>query len=168
MPSSSTNAYEFDDWKEKIAADFKRFNALHLELQERPHDPATIQAYEAYKKRREEEREQFKIKFYPSQLQSFGNALPKETKNIGGQSCSAEDSTDEFTTPTFEELPIEYRQAYEEFSKKRAKEFEALRKKQEEEDSKAFNAMLEKDLQDIIKSTPLLDNQVETDRKSVV
>ena len=84
VPSSSTDAYEFDDWKEKRVAYFKRANAIYLEYERKPHDPAAIQAYESYKKEREEEREQFKINFYSSQSQSFGNARPKETKNIGG------------------------------------------------------------------------------------
>ena len=136
-----------------------------------------MQAYEAYKKRREEEREAYKMKFYPSQLQNFGNtSLPKETKSVGGQSYPswaeaqeeymaranrdksklAEGSSDEFTTPTFAQLPAKYQQAFEVLKKKRAEEFEVLKKKMEEED----NAKLEKDLQDIINSSRPCSNQV--------
>ena len=82
----------------------------------------------------------------------------KKQKVLGGQSCPTEDSTEEFTTPTLEELPTEYRQAYEELRRKRTKELEAWRKKQAEEDLKAF----ENDLQDFIKSTLPRDNQAET------
>ena len=162
MPSSSVAvACGTGDWKENLAAEFKMLNALHLELQQRPHDPALVQAYEAYKKRREEEREAYKMKFYPSQLQNFGNtSLPKETKSVRGQSCPADDSTSEFTTPTFEELPKEYHQAYEVLKKKRAEEFEVLKKKLEEENMQEFHAKLEKDLQ-YVKSLPPCNNNVE-------
>ena len=86
VPSSSVAvACGTGDWKENLAAEFKMLNALHLELQQRPHDTALVQAYEAYKKRREEEREAYKMKFYPSQLQNFGNtSLPKATESAGG------------------------------------------------------------------------------------
>ena len=57
VPSSTTVAYGFDGWKEKLATDFKKLNALHFKLEEKLHDLATIKAYEAYNKKREEERE---------------------------------------------------------------------------------------------------------------
>ena len=174
--SSSTDAYGLDGWKEKFAAKLKRDGAVYLTLKENLHHPAAIQAYEAYQKRREEERKQFEIKFSPLQI-SFGNALPKETKNIGGQSCPIEDSTDDFATPTLEELPTEYRQAYETLKKKRAEEFEALekklkeeheanRRKLEEEGLHMFHAELKKDPQENItlvgeiKSSLMCCNQV--------
>ena len=48
VPSSSVVvACGTGDWKENLAAEFKKLNALHLELQQRPHDPALVQAYEA-------------------------------------------------------------------------------------------------------------------------
>ena len=95
----------FDDWTEKLVANFNEFYALHQELVERPHDLATIQAYEAYKKRSEER----KIKFSPSQIQSFGNtSLPKETSIIRAQSCPAEDNAD--NTITSDDLSVEHRQ----------------------------------------------------------
>ena len=75
-----------DDWTDKLVDNFKEFYALHHELVERPHDLATIQAYEAYKKRNDER----KIKFSPSQIQSFGDtSLPKETSKIGGAIMSS-------------------------------------------------------------------------------
>ena len=46
-----------DGWNGKLPDGFKKLNALHLELEEKAHDPATIQSYEAYKKRLEEQRE---------------------------------------------------------------------------------------------------------------
>jgi len=155
-----------NDWKEKLAVEFKKLNSLHRELEERPHDLATIQAYEAYNKKREEERKAYNIRFSHTHLQNFGNPWPKETESVGGQAYPswaeakekfmahtnkdkpklAGSSSDEFTTPTFEELPEEYRQAYEVLKKKRREEIEALRKKREEEDMREFHANLEKDL----------------------
>ena len=153
MPSSTTVAYGFDGWKEKLATDFKKLNALHLKLEEKPHDLATIQAYEAYKKRREEEREKYKIKCHPPQLQSFGNtSMPKETKIIGGKSCSAEVNAD--NTITFDDLSVEHRQVFEEFRRKRNEEFEAIKKKRmekhEEEFLQEFLANLKKDREENI------------------
>jgi hypothetical protein len=197
VPSSSVAAYEDNDWKEKPAAEFKKLNALHLELQERPHDIAAIQAYEAYKKRREEERQAFNIKFCPAQLPDFGDtSLPKETEHIGGQTYPSwaeakakfmahtkkvkpmltGNNVGDFTTPTFEELPAEYRQAYEVLRMRRNEEFEdhkrKLDKKYEEEDLHEFLASLKKDHQDNItqvekiKSLPPCSEQVEPSAKS--
>ena len=39
----------------------------------------------------------------------------------------AGNNTDEFTTPTLEELPIEYQQIYEALKKKREEDFERLK-----------------------------------------
>src|ERR1043165_2857796 len=50
----------------------------------------------------------------------------------------AGNGTDEFTTPTLEELPIEYQQIYEELKKKRENEFERLKKQHEEEGFQEF------------------------------
>ena len=91
---------------------------------------------------------------YPAQLQSFGNQWPKEIERVGGQSYPswaeskekhmahmnkvkpklAGNSADNFTTPTWEELSDEQRQGYEVFRRKRKEEFEALKKKREDED----------------------------------
>jgi hypothetical protein len=69
--------------KEETLRKFSEFGALHWELIERAHDLATIQAYEAYKKR-SVERKLYKTMVSPSQLQSFGNiSLPKDTKVNG-------------------------------------------------------------------------------------
>ena len=96
-----------NDWKEKLAAEFKKLNSLHRELEDRPHDLATIQDYEEYNKKREEERKANNIRFSPSQLLSFGNStLPKETKSIGGQSCVAEVNADNVIT--FDDLSEEH------------------------------------------------------------
>ena len=64
MPSCSNAAHGLNSFKEKLLADFNEFYALNHELIERPHDPATIQAYEAYKKR-SEERLTHKVKVSP-------------------------------------------------------------------------------------------------------
>ena len=45
VPSSSVFvACGTGAWKENLAAEFKKLNALHLKLQQRPHDPALVQA----------------------------------------------------------------------------------------------------------------------------
>src|SRR3954471_13109776 len=50
--ASCTNvAYGSDSFKEKLFEYFNEFASLNCELIERPHDPATIRDYEAYKKR---------------------------------------------------------------------------------------------------------------------
>jgi hypothetical protein len=141
-----------DDWKEKLVENFNEFEALHRELIERPHDPATIKAYEAYKKR-SAERKSYKTRVSPSQLQSFGNtSLPKETKSIGGQSCPAEVNADNVIT--FDDLSEEQRQVYEVLKKRRKEEFKELKKKlekkHEEEDLQEFLVSLKKDHQDNI------------------
>jgi hypothetical protein len=83
--SSSTVAYGNDDWKKQLLENFYEFQDLHRKLIERPHDPATIQAYEAYKKR-SAEHQSYKTRVSPSQLQIFGNtSLPKETPSVGGK-----------------------------------------------------------------------------------
>lgn len=56
-----------DELKERLLSSFHEFEALHRQLIERPHDPATIQAYEAYKKR-SEERNTFKVRVFPPQF----------------------------------------------------------------------------------------------------
>ena len=161
------------DWTEKLVANFNDFYALHQELVERPHDLATIQAYEAYKKRSEER----KIKFSPSQIQSFGNtSLPKETSIIGGKSCPAEDNAD--NTTTFDDLSVEHRQVFEEFRRKRNEEFEAIKKKRmekhEEEFLQEFLANLKKDREENITPAeeiklPLsCSNQFETSAKLIL
>ena len=80
----------------------------------------------------------------PIQAQNFGNinSLPKDPKSIGGQANPSRvefkekylaqvdkikpkltgNRVNEFTTPTLEELPAEYRQAYEALKKKRGEE----------------------------------------------
>ena len=81
----------------------------------------------------------------PIQSQNFGNinSLPKDHKSIGGQAVPSRaefkekyvaqvdkikpkltgNSVNEFTTPTLEELPAEYRHAYEALKKKRGVEY---------------------------------------------
>ena len=158
VPSCTNVAYGSDSFKEKLLADFNEFAVLNRELIERPHDPATIRAYEAYKKR-SEERISHKTKVPPSQFHNFGStSLPKEAKSNGGQSSPswaeskeeymarmnevklkfAGNGTDEFSTPTLEELPIEYQQIYEALKKKREEEFERLKKQHEEEGFQEF------------------------------
>ena len=73
MPSSTNAAYGLDGWKEKLEAELRRAYEL-----------AAIKSLKAHKKGREGECKQYKIKFYPSQSESFGNTLPKEIKSIGG------------------------------------------------------------------------------------
>ena len=80
----------------------------------------------------------------PIQSQNFGNinSLPKDRKSIGEQANPSRaefkekyvaqvdknkpeltwNSVNEFTTPTLEELPAEYQQAYEALKKKRGEE----------------------------------------------
>ena len=145
VPSSSTVAYGNNDWKEKLAAEFKKLNALNRELEENPHDPAAIQAYEAYNKKREEERKANKIRFSPSRLQSFGNTtLPKETKSIGGQACPVDVNAD--NDITFDDLSEEHRQIFEALKKKRKEEFDALEKKLKEEHEAYKKKLEEEDL----------------------
>src|SRR3954470_5267582 len=50
----------------------------------------------------------------------------------------AGNGTDEFSTPTLEELPIEYQQIYEALKKKREEEFERLKKQHEENGFQEF------------------------------
>ena len=79
------------------------------------------------------------------QSQNFGNinSLPKDHKSIGGQANPSRakftekyvaqvdkikpkltgNSVNEFTTPTLEELPAEYQQAYEALKKSRGEEY---------------------------------------------
>ena len=103
MPSSSVVVYVNNDWREKLAAEFKKLNALHRELEENPCDLASIHAYESYKKKREEERQACNIRFCPSQLQSFGNtSLSKEKISIRGQSCPVGTNAD--NNITFDDL----------------------------------------------------------------
>src|SRR3954470_20429478 len=107
--------------------------------------------------------------YTPIQLQSFDNtqiSMPKESESIGGQSYPsweefkekymarmnkvkpnlAGNSADNFTTPTLEELPTEYRQAY-----------KTIEKKREEEDMQMFCATLKKNPT----STPYHNDHVE-------
>jgi phosphorylcholine metabolism protein LicD len=81
----------------------------------------------------------------PAQLWNFGSiqvSFPNESRNAGEQAYPswaeakakymarinevkpkpAEDNNNEYTTPTFDELPIEHRQAYEVIKKKREEE----------------------------------------------
>jgi hypothetical protein len=86
VPSSSAAAYGNNDCREKLAAEFKKLNALRRKQEENPCDVAAIHAYESYKKKREEERQACNVRFCPSQLQRFGNtSLPKEKTSIRGQ-----------------------------------------------------------------------------------
>jgi hypothetical protein len=144
--SSSTVAYGNDDWKKQLLENFYEFQDLHRKLIERPHDPATIQAYEAYKKRIAEH-QSYETRVSPSQLQSFSNtSLPKETPSVGGQAYPSwaeaeekylartnnvkpkpiEKNVDNIIT--FDDLSNEQRQAYEVLRKKRREESEARRK----------------------------------------
>ena len=112
MHSSSAVAYVNNDWRGKLADEFKKLNALHRKLEENPCDLAAIHAYESYKKKREEERQACNIRFCPSQLQSFGNtSLPKEKISIIGQQCLAEFNANKVIT--FDDLSEEQRQGYE-------------------------------------------------------
>ncbi|KAK1678547.1 hypothetical protein QYE76_039395 [Lolium multiflorum] len=155
VPSSSVATYENNDCRGKLAAEFKKLNALHQELEENPWDLAAIHAYESYKKKREEERQANNIRFCPSQLQSFGNtSLPKERKtSIRGQQCLAEVNANKVIT--FDDLSEEQRQGYEVLKNKRKEEFEVLEnklkeehkaymKKLEDEDLLFFHAMIKK------------------------
>jgi hypothetical protein len=118
----------------------------------------------------------------PAQLQNFGSiqvSLPKESKNVEGQAYLSwaeakakfmartnrekpkilEDNNNDYTTPTFDELPTENRQAY-----------EIIKKKREEKHLQECLANLNKDRQDKftqvgeIKSPPRGD-QVEPSTK---
>jgi hypothetical protein len=112
VPSSSAAAYENNDCRGKLAAEFKKLNALHRELEENPCDLAAIHAYESYKKKREEERKACNIRFCPSQLQCFSNtSLPKEKTSIRAQQCQAEVNVDKVIT--FDDLSEEQHQCYE-------------------------------------------------------
>jgi hypothetical protein len=177
VPSSSAAAYGNNDCRKKLAAEFKKLNALHRELEENPCDLAAIHAYESYKKKREEERKACNIMFCPSQPQSFSNAsLPKEKTSIRAQQCLAEVNADKVIT--FDDLSEEQRQGYEVLKNKRKEEFEVLenklkeehkayKKKLEEEDLQFFHAMIKKNPQDNVtlveetKSSPPCSNQVE-------
>jgi hypothetical protein len=112
-------------------------------------------------------------------LWNFGSiqvSFPNESRNAGEQAYPswaeakakymahinevkpkpAEDNNNEYTTPTFDELPIEHRQAY-----------EVLKKKREEEHLQEFLTSLNKDCQDNTtqvgdtKSPPPCSDQVE-------
>jgi hypothetical protein len=132
VPSCSAAAYENNDCRGKLAAEFKKLNALHRELEENPCDLAAMHAYESYKKKREEERKACNIRFCPSQPQSFGNAsLPKEKTSIRAQQCLPEVNADKVIT--FDDLSEEQRQGYEVLKNKRKEEFEVLENKLKEE-----------------------------------
>ena len=110
MPSSSAAAYGNNDCREKLAAEFKKLNALHRKLEENPCDLAAIHSYESYKKKREEERQACNVRFFPSQLQRFDNTtLPKEKTSIKAQQCQAEVNPDKVIT--FDDLSEEQRQS---------------------------------------------------------
>jgi hypothetical protein len=191
--SSSTVAYGNDDWKKQLLENFYEFQDLHRKLIERPHDPATIQAYEAYKKRIAEH-QSYETRVSPSQLQSFSNtSLPKETPSVGGQAYPSwaeaeekylartnnvkpkpiEKNVDNIIT--FDDLSNEQRQAYEVLRKKRREESEArrkkLEKKYEEEALQEFLASLQKGQQDNItqvgeiRSPPPRSDQIEPSAK---
>jgi hypothetical protein len=158
VPSSSPAAYENNDCRGKLAAEFKKLNALRRKQEENPCDLAAIHAYESYKKKHEEERQACNVRFCPSQLQRFGNtSLPNEKKSIRAQQCQTEVNADKVIT--FDDLSKEQRQFYEVLKNKRKEEFEVLenklkeehkayKKKLEEEDLQFFHAMIKKNPQD--------------------